>query len=178
VVKTVHAAPAVQAYHPVPVAAPLPVAPAPQAYHAAPVATYNAAPVAAYHAAPMAVGGAYPYAHYVSSQYHAQDELGQYDYGYSNPSSSKQEVKTLDGVTRGGFSYVDANGQTQVANYYSDATGFHIARTDLPVAPVAPEVAAVALPEAVAETEEVAAAREAHLKAHAEALAASTEEEH
>ena len=27
----------------------------------------------------------------VSSQYHAQDDLGQYNYGYSNPNSAKVE---------------------------------------------------------------------------------------
>lgn len=38
----------------------------------------------------------------VSTQYHAQDELGQYTYGYSGGPSAKHETKTLDGVTRGG----------------------------------------------------------------------------
>merc|ERR1712060_117034 len=41
-----------------------------------------------------------------NSQYHAQDDFGQYNYGYSDPNSVKQEVKTADGVTRGSYSYV------------------------------------------------------------------------
>merc|ERR1711963_1243788 len=48
-----------------------------------------------------------------NSQYHAQDDFGQYNYGYSDPNSVKQEVKTADGVTRGSYSYVDANGIVQ-----------------------------------------------------------------
>ena len=38
----------------------------------------------------------------VTTQYHAQDELGQYSYGYSGGPSAKHETRTLDGVTRGG----------------------------------------------------------------------------
>ena len=32
--------------------------------------------------------------------------------------------KTADGVTRGSYSYVDANGLVQTVNYISDALGF------------------------------------------------------
>jgi hypothetical protein len=52
----------------------------------------------------------------VSSQYHTQDSLGQYSYGYTAGSSTKSETKTLDGVTRGGYSYLDGNGIVQTAN--------------------------------------------------------------
>lgn len=45
------------------------------------------------------------------SKYHAQDELGQYQYGYSSPLSAKNEIKTFDGITRGSYSYIDANGK-------------------------------------------------------------------
>merc|ERR1711928_78629 len=76
-----------------------------------------------------------------NSQYHAQDDFGRYNYGYSDPNSVKQEVKTADGVTRGSYSYVDANGIVQTVNYISDAMGFRVAATNLPVhnvdAPVA-----------------------------------------
>merc|ERR1712227_660864 len=79
-----------------------------------------------------------------NSQYHAQDDIGQFNYGYSNPLSSKQELKTADGVTRGSYSYVDANGIVQTVNYLSDALGFRVAATNLPVHHVedAPVVAA------------------------------------
>merc|ERR1712008_13323 len=45
-----------------------------------------------------------------NSQYHAQDDFGQYNYGYS-----------------------DANGIVQTVNYISDAMGFRVAATNLPV---------------------------------------------
>merc|ERR1711997_1147383 len=76
--------------------------------------------------------------------------------GFANPTQTKQEVKTADGVTRGGYSYIDANGIVQTVNYISDAMGFRVAATNLPVhnvdattaAPVAPAapVAAAAAP--------------------------------
>merc|ERR1739838_715257 len=50
---------------------------------AAPVAAVQAAPVAAVHAAPAVQTVA-------SSQYHAQDEAGNYKYGYKNINSAKE----------------------------------------------------------------------------------------
>merc|ERR1712180_423648 len=115
-------------------------------YHETPqaVAVQPAAPVVTTNTIGEAVDGA-------NSQFHAQDDIGQYNYGFSHPSQIKQEVKTADGVTRGGYSYVDANGIVQTVNYISDAMGFRVAATNLPVhvvdtpveAPVAP-VASVA----------------------------------
>ena len=46
-----------------------------------------------------------------------KDALGQYNYGYADPNSAKQEVKSADGVVRGSYSYVDANGIVQTVNY-------------------------------------------------------------
>ena len=73
------------------------------------------------------------------SQYHAQDEIGQYNYGFATADSSKSEIKTADGVVQGSYSYVDANGVLQTTNYVSDALGFRVAATNLPVAVAAPE---------------------------------------
>jgi len=163
-----------------------------------------------------------------TSQFHAQDELGQYTYGYAGkfprniPSadnssfssvnesipiisisikiflcyncvggpSAKTETKTADGITRGSYSYVDAHGILQTANYISDpVNGFRVSRTDLPVGPVpltsavvaaplpvqyaasAPVHFASALPIPVGDTPEVAAAKAEHFRAHAEARA-------
>lgn len=101
-------------------------------YHVAPVAAYAyAAPpvVGPYAYAPYAVGSYSP----VHGQYHSQDELGQYSYGYSSDTSSKAEVKTLDGVTRGGYSYVDPDGRVQQYQYVSDpVNGFRVSGTNLP----------------------------------------------
>ena len=69
----------------------------------------------------------------VSTQYHSQDEWGQYAYGYSGGPSAKHEQRTADGVTRGGYSYVDANGLVQSLSYVSDpVNGFRVAGTNLP----------------------------------------------
>merc|ERR1712086_231291 len=69
--------------------------------------------------------------------FHAQGVLGDYNYGYATPTSSKQEFRTPDGVVQGTYSYVDANGVVQTVNYVSDAEGFKVAATNLPRAPVA-----------------------------------------
>jgi len=123
-----------------------------------------------------------------SSQYHAQDELGQYSYGYAAGPSSKSEVKTADGVTRGAYSYVDANGLVQQVQYVSDpVNGFRVAATNLPVGPSAPGQVALAAPAPIAyagpiavgapapvqDTPEVAAAKAQHAQAHAAAAAAA-----
>jgi hypothetical protein len=93
----------------------------------------------------------------VSSQYHTQDSLGQYSYGYSAGSSAKAETKTLDGVTRGGYSYLDGNGVVQTANYVADdVNGFQVAATNM--AYDTPEVAAAKLAHAVAYNEAAYAA--------------------
>merc|ERR1712008_158276 len=95
-----------------------------------PGATYQVAPVAA--PAPT------------HSQFHGQDELGGYNYGYQTAESSKQEIRTPDGIVQGTYSYVDANGILQTVNYISDAEGFKVAATNLPQAPVADVVAKAA----------------------------------
>lgn len=100
-------------------------------------------------------------------QYHSQDSLGQYAYGYSGGLSSKTETKTLDGVTRGSYSYVDANGLLQTVEYTADAlNGFRAAATNLPKAPIDARLA----PLPVEETAEVAAARAEHMAAYEAAI--------
>nr|CAD7570919.1 unnamed protein product [Timema californicum] len=135
-----------------------------------------------YHGYAASPGGV-PYSYYynphnaVSSQYHAQDELGQYSYGYSGGPSAKHETKTLDGVTRGGYSYIDANGIVQTVNYIADdVNGFRVAATNLPVAPasVVPAASLVA-PLPVQDTPEVAAAKVAHLAAVSAIVSAPAE---
>jgi len=137
----------VQAYHPYAssytYAEPVVAQAAPVVAQAAPVAV-AAAPVEA--APAVAVSSSVDDA--ANSQYHAQDDIGQFNYGYSNPLSTKQELKTADGVTRGSYSYVDANGIVQTVNYLSDAAGFRVAATNLPVhnvegAPAAPAMTPV-----------------------------------
>ncbi|KAJ4451010.1 hypothetical protein ANN_02446 [Periplaneta americana] len=100
----------------------------------------------------------------LSNQYHAQDSLGQYSYGYSGGPSAKAETKTADGVTRGGYSYLDSNGIVQSASYVSDpVNGFRVAATNLPVH----------VPTPVHDTPDVVAAKAAHAVAYNEAAAAA-----
>lgn len=102
----------------------------------------------------------------VVSQYHSQDELGQYSYGYNGGSSAKSEIKSLDGVTRGAYSYVDAEGKLQSVEYTADAmNGFRATSSNMPVAPI--ETRTAPLP--VQETAEVAKARADHMVAFEEA---------
>ncbi|XP_008483033.1 uncharacterized protein LOC103519719 [Diaphorina citri] len=115
----------------------------------------------------------YPYGHQyhhvsapnVMTQYHSQDELGQYSYGYAGGPSAKTEIKTLDGVTRGSYSYIDANGEVQSVNYISDAThGFRVSASNLPSAPSADHDS-----NHLTETPEVARAKSLHFAAHEQA---------
>merc|ERR1711944_230280 len=125
--------------------------------------TVKAAPVAApVYAAPVAVAPpATP-----SSQFQAQDEFGNLEYGYANVNSQKHEVGNTYGGVSGSYSYVDANGQIQTTNYIADGLGFRVQATNLPVAPAAPEVAPLEAPifnlvgpAPVEDTPEVAAAK-------------------
>jgi len=189
-------APAPEAFPISQIPAPLNLAPAPVAQIPAPLAVASApvplplaqgpAPLALAPAplavAPAPVPVAIPST--PSSQFHAQDEFGQFSFGYENINSAKTETKDAFGVTRGSYQYVDANGILQTVNYIADpVNGFRVAGTNIPVAPAAPNVALPVAPEVpavkplvapvpVVETPEVAAARAEHLKAHEEAKAA------
>merc|ERR1711934_511577 len=126
--------------------------------------TVAAAPAVVEAAAPAVVAA--PTSVDANSQFHAQDDLGQYNYGFAHPTQTKQEVKTADGVTRGGYSYIDANGIVQTVNYISDAMGFRVAATNLPVhhvdAAPAAHVAPAAAPVAPAAAPVVSAAVSAY----------------
>merc|ERR1712038_1583161 len=162
-------------------AAPLPV----QLLHAGPVTQQAPIPFPQVAPAPLPFAPApLPVPATPSSQFHAQDEFGQFSFGYENINSAKTETKDAFGVTRGSYQYVDANGILQTVNYIADpVNGFRVAGTNIPVAPAAPNVALPVAPEVpavkplvapvpVVETPEVAAARAEPLKAHEEAKAA------
>lgn len=69
-------------------------------------------------------------------------------------------------MTRGGYSYIDANGITQTVNYISDpVNGFRVAATNLPVGP-APQPALVRSAAVVAAPAVVAAAPAVTYAAH------------
>merc|ERR1739838_795421 len=157
---------------------------APAFTYAAAAPVVAAAPAVTYAAAAPVVAAA-PYT--AGSQFHAQDEFGNLNYGYANINSVKQEVGNTYGGVSGGYSYVDANGELQQVQYIADGAGFRVADSRLPVAPVydgvapaftpAPLVAPTfnpVLPVAPVDTPEVAEAKAAHLAA-VEAAAAPAE---
>merc|ERR1711990_1339555 len=86
-----------------------------------------------YHGVPAAYAAAAPY--HPSSQFQAQDEFGNIQYGYSNLNSVKQEVGNTYGGVQGSYSYVDANGVVQTTNYVADHLGFRVQATNLPLHP-------------------------------------------
>merc|ERR1712106_1285572 len=95
------------------------------------------APLTPFHPAPFSLPTA-PLAPAVpsipSSQFHAQDEFGQFSFGYE---------------------YVDANGVLQIVNYIADPiNGFRVMGTNIPSAPAAVPITAHQAPEPVTDTPE------------------------
>jgi hypothetical protein len=140
---------------------------------AGPVAHHlQAAPIAV--AAPLAFAAPAPVpviASPTAVQHHSQDEFGAFNYGYQDVNSAKEEIHTPDGVTRGSYSYVDANGLLQRVDYIADPiNGFRVAGTNIPVGP-GPVISAG--PVAVVDTPEVSAAKAEFQRAFAEAEAAA-----
>lgn len=108
-------------------------------------------------------------------QYHTQDGLGQYAYGYSEPHSTKQEIRSVDGITRGSYSYRDAAGKLQTVDYTADDNGFRVAATNLPIAvaddqSLQPPFRGRATSGGVAITAGVGAASDVNFAGHKEAL--------
>merc|ERR1712055_803602 len=131
---------------------------APAAYGAAAPVAYGAAPVVA--AAPTIAAPSV-----TSSQFQAQDEIGNIAYGYQNINSAKQERGNVNGGVEGSYTYVDEAGSHTV-NYIADDYGFRVTSDNLPVAPVHAAIAPVyngVAPVAVVDTPEVAEARAAFL---------------
>merc|ERR1711994_405882 len=95
------------------------------------------APVAAPVAAPAPVVAAAPaFVPPVSSQFHAGDEFGNSQYGYSNLNSAKHEIGNAFGQKSGSYQYVDPAGKLQTVTYVADELGFRVTDSRLPVAPV------------------------------------------
>ena len=57
-------------------------------------------------------------------QFQAGDELGNFNYGYANLNSVKNEVGNGYIGVSGGYQYVDANGELQTVTYVADGLGF------------------------------------------------------
>ena len=66
-----------------------------------------------------------------SSQYHAQDEAGNYEYGYNNINSAKHERgNAYAGTVEGTYSYIDGHGLPQKVDYVADNLGFRATGTN------------------------------------------------
>ncbi|KAL1491270.1 hypothetical protein ABEB36_011890 [Hypothenemus hampei] len=90
---------------------------------------------------------------YLAKQYHGQDGLGGYLYGYQVPDIAKNEKKEPAGSLRGAYNYVNGDGQEIRVQYWDDGTGFH-----------QEDNVAEILPQPVEDSPEVKAAKEAFFK--------------
>ena len=103
------------------------IAAAPAPYAHAAIATAPVAVAAPYEAvAPAAPIGS------TSSQFHSQDEFGNYDYSYSNINSAKHESGNAHTGVMGSYSYVDGHGLPQRVEYVADNLGFRATGTNFP----------------------------------------------
>ncbi|XP_066972592.1 uncharacterized protein [Macrobrachium rosenbergii] len=80
------------------------------------------------------------------SRHHAQDELGQFNYGFHHPGQVKNEVRDADGNVAGAYSYVDSDDKVIHVKYTAGEDGFQVVSNNLPIAPLdTPEVLAAKL---------------------------------
>ncbi|CAG0922153.1 unnamed protein product [Notodromas monacha] len=63
-------------------------------------------------------------AHVARSQYHSQDNFGQYSYGYAEPNGAKKETRHADGTVVGSYSHPLPDGSFLTNNYVADEYGF------------------------------------------------------
>jgi len=79
----------------------------------------------------------------LASQYHSQDEFGQFTFGHASLGQAHSQTRDFTGAVRGSYTYVNPDGEQVVAHYVADAGGFRVSSNALPVAPtfdgVAPE---------------------------------------
>jgi len=79
----------------------------------------------------------------LASQYHSQDEFGQFAFGHASLGQAHSQTRDFTGAVRGSYTYVNPDGEQVVAHYVADAGGFRVSSNALPVAPtfdgVAPE---------------------------------------
>lgn len=123
------------------------------------------------------------------TQYHSQDELGQFAFGHASAGQTHSATRDYTGAVRGSYTYINDEGEEIVAHYIADQGGFRVSSNALPVAPtfdgeapVAPEanlVAPVFDLEVVQDTPEVEAAKAEHFRLveeHKAAVAAALAE--
>ncbi|XP_071527293.1 uncharacterized protein [Panulirus ornatus] len=114
----------------------------------------------------VAVAG-FPPVTYIS-RHHAQDELGQVNYGFSHPGQVKNEVRDALGNVAGAYSYIDADNKPVHVQYTAGFDGFQVKSNNLPVGP-----GALDAPEPVRDTPEVFSAKQDFLEAYNSAAVAA-----
>lgn len=77
----------------------------------------------------------------IRGQYHAQDPFGQYSYGYNDGLNAKSEVKTADGVTRGFYKLLQADGLPHTIAYVADPVHGYRVNSGAALVQDTPEVA-------------------------------------
>lgn len=91
----------------------------------------------------------------IARQYHSQDGYGQAKFGYSHPGQSSITQRDAKGNKIGSYAYIDPDGKEIRVNFIADENGYRVDNNF------------------IGETAEVSAARQAHMDAHAAALAAA-----
>ncbi|XP_050342684.1 uncharacterized protein LOC126768549 [Nymphalis io] len=102
---------------------------------------------------------------YTARQYHGQDGLGAYAYGYETPESAKVENRVRAGDVTGSYTFKAGNNELIKVRYWADSQGFH-QEDNIPKVVLKP----------IEEAEDVRQARLAHEKAWQEAAAAARQQ--
>ncbi|XP_055842397.1 cuticle protein-like [Episyrphus balteatus] len=105
---------------------------------------------------------------------HINDQ-GEYHFGFNDGHQARQEERSAEGVVRGAYRYIDANGEVQTVTYTADKhNGFLASGSNIPKIGRIPESGdSIKIAPAgviVEDTPEVREARAAHLEAHRVAL--------
>ena len=72
--------------------------------------------------------------------HHYPSKIAQYRYGYSHDLSSKEEIRTPDGIVKGSYSYLSPDGRVITNNYVADAWGFRSSLSPSGPVPLHPPV--------------------------------------
>ncbi|KAG6453529.1 uncharacterized protein LOC115445655 [Manduca sexta] len=102
---------------------------------------------------------------YDAAQFHGQDGLGAYVYGYETPESAKIENRVRSGDVTGAYEYKSGRNKLIKVRYWADHDGFH-QEDNIPKVELKP----------VEEAPDVKAARLAHEKAWKEAAEAAAQQ--
>ncbi|XP_055913103.1 cuticle protein-like [Eupeodes corollae] len=109
------------------------------------------------------------------NDFSTSNENGAYRFGFNDGRLARQEERSAEGVVRGAYRYVDANGEVQTVIYTADKhNGFVASGSNIPQAPEPLQnrgnIEVVPASAPIDDTPEVKAARAEHLEAYQRAL--------